>query len=220
MKGILFSEEMFNLVVNGTKTQTRRLIKPQPDKFDLNNIPLSIIEIEDEYSITTYSSPIKPRYKAGEILYLKEPYCQDCEEMNTSLGIERIANGKILYKYNGDIISVNDRFSPFGKWQNKLFMPAKFARFFIEITNVRCENICAISDEDCRAEGVDMKCKDPDSLGLNDSIRDYYVKGLFGGFDTAKEAFAALFNSINGKNAFEQMQWVWVYTFRLVDGKP
>lgn len=105
MKGICFVEEMFNAVVDGEKTQTRRISKSD-----------------------------KPRYKKGDIIYLKEPYFFNPE------------TGNCYYKYKSD-----DTKYPFA---NKLFMPESMARYYIKITDVKRERLQDITSEDCAKEGI------------------------------------------------------------------
>ena len=127
-----------------------------------------------------------PRYEVGEILYLKEPYINtECET---------------LYYFD----------SPqFGKkgWKNKLFMPEKYARYFIRITNIKAERLQDITTEDCLKEGIEYnRYNDP-----------YYFNPLSeGGEDTAQEAYEALIDKINGKGTWESNPFVWVYDFELV----
>ena len=129
MNGICFIEPLFHAVVNGSKTQTRRIMKPQPYLIE-HGVPMD-----------DWLNVINPRYKVGEVLYLKEPYTN---EVDGHIGV--------AYKYrpsNTDGISESEI-----KWKNKLFMPEKYARYFIKITAVRCERLQDISDEDCLKEGI------------------------------------------------------------------
>jgi hypothetical protein len=120
MTGISFIEPLFHGVVSGKKTQTRRIMKPMPDGV-----------IIKKYT---------PRYRKGEVLYLKEPYVID------------LAQKRVTYKYGNN----SGEAWQMPKWGNKLFMPEKFARYFIEITDVRAELLQDISDEDCIREGIEL----------------------------------------------------------------
>jgi hypothetical protein len=77
--------------------------------------------------------------------YLKEPYV-------VAGGKKESPNGTVAYKYLPNIVF------PAGqqpdKWENKRYMAAKHARFFIEITGVRAERLNEISTPDCIKEGV------------------------------------------------------------------
>jgi len=95
------------------------------------------------------------------------------------------------------------------KWENKLFMPAKYARYFIEITGVRCERLQDISDEDCLKEGIE-RCNLKNHFGVweNDKFTIY-------GF-TPRDDYAALFDKINGKGTWDSNPLVWIYDYKLI----
>ena len=200
MKGICFTEPMFHAVVEGRKFQTRRIIKPNPHFWADNKYP---------YKWTTDSAiEIKPRYKAGEKVYIKEPYL--------------ICNDFLQYKYDNkpckNIISceyMNGGCDCDG-WENKLFMPEKYARYFIEIIEVRCERLQYISDEDCLEEGI-FDHYDNEYKRKNGG-HFLYENGIdFKRYDKHREAFAALFNKINGHGTWESNPYVWVYSFKLIN---
>jgi hypothetical protein len=137
MKGILFKEELFQAVRNGEKTETRRVVKDVE-----SNIFLPLI-FEEE--VLFYQSPSpgpiptevikKPRYKPGEIVYLKEPFFQ-------------IGPEKYVYLYGEDKNAL-----PRGSWKNKLFMPEAAARFFIEVIDWDLQRIKEITEESAINEG-------------------------------------------------------------------
>ena len=193
MNGINFTKEMFHAVIDGSKIQTRRIVNPQPITV-FKGIPIK------EYNNQLGIKDITPRYKVGETLYLKEPYRVD------SFGVE----------YNLD--DKNKTLAKITKWRNKLFMPAKYARYFIEITAVRCERLQDISDEDCLNEGIFEK--------YYFEKTKYYENGVKIGkmqrvphYNTPKQAYASLINSIYGKGTWESNPYVWVYEFKLLKNK-
>ncbi len=177
MKGIYFKEPLFHATIEGRKTQTRRIVKPQPKEC--------LVPKEDGYQDVHYDN-FKPRYKVGERVFLKEPYY--------------IREGIIIYKYH---IHEDSRFAY--DWENKLFLPAKFARYFIDITAVRCERLQDISEEDCR----DECCR---HIGTDRWVNDFDGKV----YETSAEAYAALINSINGNGTWESNPYVWIYEYKLV----
>ena len=181
MKGICFTEEMFNAVIDGRKCQTRRIMKPQPQTF-YNNIPF--YSTGRTFEEGTIIAEIKPRYKVGEKDYLKEPYFIDDDRV-----IYRFDN------YKDDHLIC--------KWENKLFMPEKHARYFIEITEVRCERLQDISDEDCLKEGI-----------KTDGWCFWYEEGNT--FSYAKHAYEAIIEKINGRGTWGSNPYVWRYSFKLV----
>jgi hypothetical protein len=207
-KGIMFTEPMFREVISGKKTQTRRIVIPQPDDSGLHDHDKYPMSISPEYDITGFwgnveesgeTKEFKPKYKPGEKLYLKEPYyiCPD----------------KILHKYNGAVIGLyeaNGIPAKEQKWQNKMFMPAKYARYFIEITGVRAERLQEISDEDCIKEGID------EYKGCYFSPIGCYIAPDYWNIKTPQNAYAALIDKINGKGTFAKNPFVWVYDFKLI----
>ena len=204
MKGLLFTECLFSKVIGGTKTQTRRLMKEQPKNK-------SFYSKADDYFYNDFGNGVcgkmkQPRYKVGEVVYLKEPYVQEAIVQANDLGAMYEATGNYRYKYAGHSFSVLDKDSVFGHWKNKMFMPQSAARYFIEITAVRAERLQDISDEDCLKEGI------------YNGKTNYY--GYLNGFDnypykTPQKAYAVLINKINGKGIWESNPFVWIYDFKL-----
>lgn len=198
MKGILFTEQMFNAVIEGRKLKTRRIIKSKYDgKFcDItkHNFGVIIHEFSGNNKIGRW-----PRYYIGETVYLKEPYIDD------------IAIEKIFYKFDkSDRQEAIDCGFDYG-WKNKLFMPESCARYFIKITNVRCERVHQISESDCIAEGI-FPMIDP--IGIPGFGYDKNHLGFM--WSKAKYAFRELWKSINGKRSWIESPYVFVYEFQLL----
>ena len=211
MKGMCFIEPLFEKVVKSEKTQTRRMITPEPiikDDWFIKEIegwgkaPFGVVSKYPDCEPERFEimQLLKPKYQVGEIVYLKEPYVDD------------LIMEKTLYKYSKsdlqELISngYGDMVDSKGFWKNKLFMPESAARYFIEITAVRAEKLQDISEEDCLKEGIEL-------------YNNY--DGTYGGHSAPtapKEAYAALINSIYGKSTWEKNPFVWVYEFRLIQG--
>lgn len=82
MKGIIFDEHFFKSVVDGCKTQTRRIIKPQPTYSDVSGIKwkgyaygivLGIVD-KHEKACHNFVKSALLKYKVGDVLYIKEPF--------------------------------------------------------------------------------------------------------------------------------------------------
>lgn len=218
MKGICFKEPLFHLTVQGIKKQTRRIMKPQPQpeyyKIGGEYPAHQLLCSEADAQWTFLRSPKTgiacfmcdaaklyngngARYKVGEILYLKEPYQYVGEP-----------DAGIKYKYDRDehiSIAVGDF------WKNKLFMPEKYARYFIIITDVRAERLQDISEEDCIKEGIKIgRCGNE-----NRWMKAFYIPGDNQPYSTARTAYAELIYSINGAGTWESNPFVYVYDYEL-----
>lgn len=117
---------MFHQVINGKKTQTRRIITTHEDRNTL--------------------TPSR-RYYEGEKVYLKEPYKILPEHRNSPF--YRFEQYDVT-QLNSHNYPVEEN----GFWKNKLFMPESAARYFIEFTSIKRERLQDITNADCRKEGV------------------------------------------------------------------
>ncbi len=209
MKGIIFTESNFNLTVQRVKTMTRRIIKSQPDNirsfnrvlgntpdYELSEKPWTP---EPAYHFFMHEGKyLKPRYKVGETVYLKEPY------IITGQTYEY----EYLHENKTDIACIKRN----GGYKNKLFMPEKYARYFIKITNVRAERLQDISEEDCIKEGIKVgRCGNESKW-----MKAFYVEGDNQPYITARRAYEMLINKINGKDTWQSNPWVWVYEYELI----
>lgn len=141
MQGILFLESLYKKIVEGNKTMTRRsganlhVINDYPDFYELVGFT------DDTHNAVFWRvkdpipRTIRPRYKLGEILYIKEP-------------IHKLPDGTTIYKYCNHLAPVDI------KWSNKLFMPKSDAREFIKITGVTVQRLLDITPQDCIKEGI------------------------------------------------------------------
>jgi len=210
MKGILFHESLFQLVVDGTKTQTRRLIKSETGYFNVysrGGIITTIHKTDADGWEGGNSVVVNPSYKVGGKCYLKEPYifdplfyfgdssipCRDSFHKDLAYIYTYGMDTERLYSVYGDEI----------KWKNKLFMPESAARLFIEITGVRAERLQDISEEDCMKEGI-----------VNE--KNYFSNGNGEEYNNPVDAYSDLINSIGDKGTWERNPFVWVYDFKLV----
>jgi hypothetical protein len=228
MKGIDFTEPLFHKVISGEKTQTRRIVKPQPQE-DIEVPEEGFIHFDGEYCVgrqrvyTPYGDIdveiipflIKPKYKIGETLYLKEPYDRSyIPEIGDKYDNPLMTAGdpkcwETIYRYGGYIYAG-------AEWRNAIFMPAKYARYFIEITGVRVERLQDISDEDCMREGcIETRSDDFYFEGAEKIIR-YKGYNIYQGYLTPQQAYATLINKTYGKGTWESNPYVWVYDFKLV----
>lgn len=201
MKGICFIEPLHDKTVKKTKTETRRIIVNQPLENEIiKPFTNGFFGIYHKVGgIDNLKVTLKPRYNVGEILYLKEPYFI-------------LESKQIEYRYEPTFF-LEGCVMPKWQWKNKLFMPASAARHFIKITAVRAERLQDISNEDCIKEGIE------EELNIHNGKQWFtYCNGTHS-FDTPREAYKALINSIDGKDTWDNNPWVWVYDYKLIDRK-
>lgn len=190
---ILFSASMVRALLDGTKTQTRRIVKPQPPA--------------DAHQVETWHHPdTRPRYftwtSAGEISDAWEPVACPYGQPGDRLWVrETWAPMTIGYAYGADPVW---NASPDGKWRPPIHMPRAACRLKLEITGVRVERLQDISESDARAEGVTWQewCQNDD--GTNEP------------YEEATDAFKRLWESINGPKSWDANPWVWVVEFKVV----
>jgi hypothetical protein len=217
MKGILFKPDMIKAIVEGRKTVTRRIIKPQPIisqnengySFNWQMSPGMVYVCANAPSLSDLMQAMKnkSRYHAGEIIYIKEVW-RIINPIGKYLhnpydfGIEYLScnHEEQWWTDNGNIMTypINE------KLRSPLFLPEKFARYFTQIVDVRAERLNQLDDAEAIKEGVTVLGR-PE---LNDLSR-----GKF------RYAYVGLWNSINPDYPFSNNPWVWRYEFKLVE-KP
>lgn len=225
---ILFTPENVRKVDVGDKDQTRRVLKwPLQSKSD--GVKRRIFLEKDVEEVRKYIAdrqrdPLRilcPYGQVGDCLWVKEGW---------GIGGARLVDPTINYRAGGQLplighsspdtwslhcnrheVNDADLLAVKEGWHSGLFMPKWAARLWLEIIAVRIQQVQEISEEDAMAEGI---------IKLPASGRFVVVKGAqyFGNaHSTARAAFQALWDSINGKkHPWDSNPWVWCLTFRRV----
>lgn len=218
MQKIMFNDKygLTQAVLEGKKTQTRRVCKVQPE-FKSYEIafPVGWINEDDPLQDPLYgayrwvnkdnpkekSDWIIPQFKVGEVVAIAQSY-KDAH-------IDFI-QCDIRPKHNhiwGHTCNMKG-------WNNKMFVQADVMPHQIRITNVRVERLQDISDEDCLAEGI-IKGK----VGSEDThfMDAYYIPNKpLEPICTPREAYANLIDKVSGKGIWDKNPYVWVYDFELI----
>lgn len=197
MKPILFSTPMVKSILDGRKSQTRRVMKPHPPNY-IDFFERRLIGFKG------YMSPgepcdydiIIPKYKVGDILWVRETWSTERKYPNA---IESPNKDIKNYIYKADKqIHVADLM----KWKPSIFMPREACRIFLEVTDIRVERLQDISEQDAIAEG----------------LQDYYGKNA--PYHANKVRYIDLWDEINGKKyPWDSNPWVWKITFKRIE-KP
>lgn len=195
---ILFSAPMVRAILAGTKTMTRRLVKPQPEPWPANPAFLrrsdDLLTLEQLAARSPYGAP-------GAKLWVRETFSLE-QAAETDDTISYRSDGA-CHERDGERICSRAPFKVGAdalRWKPAIFMPRWASRITLEVTSVRVERLQEISEEDAKAEGVD-------SVSLSDVPRNCTL--------THRDDFAQLWDTINGKKApWASNPWVFVVSFR------
>ena len=212
MKGIYEKPEAIKAIVEGRKTQTRRVIKPQPVHVEVCYGEATLYKDAD--------NEIKWKYQVGEAVYVKEAFVIEQSEGFDEPKDRPFKNdyewGLLIphYKLTDPDPELYDDDGSRVSWRSPLFMPEWAARHFIVIESVRAERLQEIEVNDIKAEGV---------LPLYTHHNAHYRNGSAipsSEFLNYRTPFLTLWNSINKDYPFESNPWVEVDTFRLRQEMP
>jgi len=205
---IIFNEWSINRILAGEKTQTRRIVNPQPD-------PDRELEIYPYY----YDRPVldgmkydnrwEP-YPEGGVLWVREAFRMPvgCDgkytpkEYISSSGYTQGVPGRFQYEADGkrayEVAGNRDACAvEWGRKRPPIHMPKELCRLRLRVEDVWVQRVQRIGNDDAKAEGID-----PDA-----PVRDY----------TACEKFSHLWDDVHGSGAWERNDWVWVITFSRID---
>jgi hypothetical protein len=196
---ILFSAPMVRALLAGTKTQTRRVVKPvgDDDSFVLLDHgpefggwwPYRSDDGESTIRADGTETPHSCPYgQPGDRLWVRETFAKIDGQSRPWIETDYRAtytHGDRL----GDSLGIKKRWTP------AIHMPRSASRITLEVTGVRIERLNGISEVDALYEGV---------------TRALTASG-FGGY---VDAYAALWDQINGAGAWAANPWVWVVEFR------
>ncbi len=192
---------MVQAILDGRKTQTRRILKSK--KLDI----FSITPTQEHISVRGYFMDENNEKRFGES-FLKYPYGKVGDQLWVR---EAFMFNGCYYEYRAGRTDADEkRFARKGLWKPSIHMPRKAARIFLEITAIRVERLQDISEKDAIAEGIE---------GL------YFKQGPFGKEwqrpDRAlaqypQACFEHLWESIHGKKSWKANPFVWVVEFKQV----
>lgn len=200
-RGILMSAPMVRAILSGSKSQTRRVVKPQPD---------AIHGGEPYWHVGGYrawrhrgvtdvlrmggNELVCPLGVPGDRLWVRESF-------SCSIAYERYP----LREWGNKVWYWADGIPARGDWTKprpSIHMPRSLSRITLEITDIRVARLQGISDADAVAEGVQV-----DELGHAIHEGDPIAWG------GARGAYSMLWDRLNGDGSWEANPWVWVISF-------
>ncbi len=227
---ILFSAPMVRALLAGRKTQTRRVLKPQPPAWAAHASCLfkatslyQWSEAEQQPLRALQRWPSKDEGKRlpfapGDRLWVREDYYQQGHWWQDESDLTKGGRPKWKFAaYNHEItfepprtfLKARSRANPGDiLWYKRLgrFMPRRYSRLTPLVTDVRVQRLQDISEVDSRAEGIQMFGR---FYGLPETDWDDACL-------SAREAFATLWQNINGPTAWAENPWVVAVSFDVV----
>lgn len=194
---ILFSAPMVRALLSGTKTQTRRIVKPPRNIVSLYrpfpNEPENVHGVDADGLIGWYAVPAACPYgQPGDRLWVRETFCLS----ESAPYADGKSDAKPLYR--ADFKPEDDQ--PW-YWKPSIFMPRWASRITLEVVSVRVERLQDISEADAVAEG----CTDPDKRTIAPRTICHA---------SARTEYMALWEKINGGGSWAANPWVWVVEFK------
>ncbi|EMY3089091.1 hypothetical protein AAIL13_004123 [Raoultella ornithinolytica] len=222
-RGMIFNAEMVRAILDGRKTQTRRIMKVQPEhsELGLRRVVESKNGIDDGKYFWSQSDAtgLKSRSKpfacpfgtVGDRIWVREAFRVHSRATDVATLVYKASerNSWTEQTHRVPVAVCNKPATP-EKWTPSLHMPRWASRILLEITDVRVERLNAISEEDARAEGIIdggcLNCGEPEPCGCANPEPD------------ATDAFAYLWQSIYGQENWNANPWVWVIEFKRLEG--
>lgn len=219
---IIFGAESIRAILDGRKTQTRRVVKPQPRDprtnfhFSLDGVWLLERRGYENYAARSEDGmSITCPYTVGQRLWVRETWTR----ARTWTGKPWIYKAELTAEEwaRREEIAKRNTPDPSGyvlRWNSPIFMPRRASRITLEVTGVRAERVQDITYDDILAEGWNSRTSEP--------ITD----GTAG--EDARAWYAALWDRINARRGLANQNgdiawldwasnpWVWVVEFRRI----
>lgn len=216
-RGMIFNGEMVRAIINGRKTQTRRIVSERHlNLIDLGSQIGECYPLEcgiDHENSQSYYREHCPFGKPSDRIWVRETYqgpLFDYEHMESYLEDSSKFEKPDFCIYRADGKPAPEFYDADDNlhcgWRPSIHMPRWASRITLEITDVRVERLNSISQEDAQAEGMELTgwrptYSDPDSGGE---------------VWTPYDNFAQLWESIYGEESWKANPWVWVIEFKMV----
>ena len=209
---------MVRAILEGRKTQTRRVMKYQLVERDytvneqttkVNVLPLPNGKVVCPGGTLAQGYPSLAEYcpygKVGDQLWVRETFYDDLGTMRNEA--ERLSREHVYYRADGEASQQFEDWMDL-RWSSPIHMPRWASRITLEITNVRVERLNEISGADCSAEGIFH----------DDSEWHRGCIGIDEERSRIRGAFRNLWDKINGKtHPWESNPFVWVVEFKLIE---
>lgn len=217
---IIFSAPMVRAILDGRKTQTRRIVKQQPEVTSATDAAWRDASSDLWRNARQYARDCSPFGNPGDVLWVRETWADTNGE-----------NGPMIsYRAGGDRFLVDESYpvdyslypncqfsmwcgdlrrgSEGHAWRSPIHMPKWASRIRLKVKSVRVERLQDITEEDAVAEGIER----PETLKASDvDVWEGAEKRLFDALNQPVDQFRRLWESIHGPGSWDANPWVWVY---------
>lgn len=196
---IIFSTEMVRALLDGRKTQTRRIdglkqINEWPNRFVFMGITQGHAAFHDTCATNNVQILVRLPKQPGDLLYVRESFNWDWKDYPQR-----------TEKYYFYKASTDDSFLASGEhWKPSIHLPKWASRIWLKVTDIRVERLQDISEADAIAEGIELK-------------------NISGDWEhSPAQEFEKLWTRINGPESWNLNPFVWVISFEVLSktGKP
>jgi hypothetical protein len=219
LRSILFKGAMVRAILDGTKGQTRRVAKPVHDGGVITG-PAPGGGAVEAFGGGNWHSPSRmerrdcPYGQPGDQLWVRETFAKI--DGQTQPWIE--TDYRATYTHGdrlGDSLGIKKRWTP------AIHMPRDASRITLQVTGVRVERLNEISEVDALAEGISsVRTPEWDARHFPDWLKQFEQARAIGAKPPLgpmpSQAYAALWDEINGPGAWAANPWVWAITFKVI----
>ena len=212
---------MVRAILDGRKTQTRRVLKPQPE-WSEGGVIRDAAGGQMDYIEPHWSVQPKPAYAVGDVLWVRESFAD-----TVGMGFDK------RYHYAADVKpgSESDQIrKDYGvKWKPSIHMPRAASRITLRVTAVKVERLQDISEEDAKAEGVTYEAPTKEDYDWYETFCEenggdptapmdgvWKCEGVKGWGPTPETMYRVIWESINGPGSWDANPWVVAYSFERV----
>lgn len=198
---ILFSALAVRAILAGAKTQTRRVVRPQPEPDE----EMRTLALKDGVPYMWLAKPV------GETIARERRQAQTCPygEPGDRLWVRETwkPHPDPANNHQTAYAATDKGCWPSLRWRPSIHMPRWASRIDLEVTGVRVERLQNISEADAAAEGVQQAPQPMATMySAQEVLRTRYRQG-----------FADLWESIHGPGSWDANPWVWVVEFRRIE---
>lgn len=224
---LLFSAPMVQAILEGRKTQTRRIAAvPVGDHHGIDIMDWGLSKHPHQkdgkwlYSVQSDvddhdTFELKPKYgQPGDLIWVRETWFPAAINSNRVLVGYHEKDPYITIEITTDRVEYYWKQLHKGRMIPSIHMPKEAARIWLQVTNIRVERLQYITEEDAKAEGVEK-------IGDGAFPWKHYGSNTARCAD-AKTSFQSLWQGINGPESWQANPWVWCVSFKVLSttGRP